>query len=262
MRSAGKKIEFGSLIGIVSEQLKVVSRNLNLGNDYIVICALALEILEKSLQEECFFPIDISNVVGKLGIDVFYQPLNSTDENIRVHKMVGRIEKRLNIVTNEKTSAILIDRDSNIEQQRYALAHELAHYLIHHEDLFFKSEYHIMPMLFTKMEEMVADIFAIFLLIPIPAFLEEFLLYIKENDVPVQTSKWLEYLGRVTAVPYEDVAIGYQNIRYVCGMIYEIKHGQRAYPETGDKKVDEILRRQVDKIISYMTDEVEAKLFC
>ena len=259
-----KKTEFGRLIKIVGEELKRISEDKDLGNHYINICVLALEILENVLGEQYSFPIDVSNIVESLGINVFYQPLNRMNQDFRVHKMVGKLVKKVNIFTGEQIDAILVDRESNIEEQRYAIAHELAHYLIHHDNKIFDSEYHIMPMLFKRMEEMVADIFAIFLLIPIPIFLEEFTLYIREKKVPVQTSKWLEYLGRVTAVPYEDVAIGYQNIRYVCGFIYEMKHDpvHKPFPKSNNDRLNDILNKQVNKIMNYMTEEVEQILFC
>lgn len=78
-----------------------------------------------------------------------------------------------------------------------------------------------MPMLFKRKEEMIADIFAIFLLIPLPIFLEEFERYLGEEGVPVSTSRWLEYLGNIAEVPYEKAAVGHQNMRYVSSFLCE-----------------------------------------
>ncbi len=260
------------LIVIIGNELKRISEEGKIGENYLVICAMALELLEKTLGEEYDFPIDINKIAKKLNIHVFYQPLNSAGQNGRLHKMVGKLVKKRSVVTKDSVCGILIDEESDRETQRYGLAHELAHYLIGKEKELIDSEYHIMPMLFKDMEEMVADIFAIFLLIPIPSFLKEFEWYIGEDNVPVQTSEWLEYLGRVTEVPYEDVAIGYQNIRYVCGLVYGIKH--ELNPETlqqqlkekissRNSKVDEIVNKQVNNIIKHLGREGrEGKLFC
>ena len=76
-----------------------------------------------------------------------------------------------------------------------------------------------MPMLFKDMEEMVANCFAIFLLIPVPLFLKDFDEYIKNQVELVNTSEWLKYLTVVTEVSYENVAIGYQMLRFVCGYV-------------------------------------------
>lgn len=251
------------LIKIVGMTLKQIAANANMGLDYITICACALEILDNALGEEYDFPVDIERIVEFYGIDVFYQPLNiiSGRMNERSHKVVGRNLKRINRVTNQSESYILIDDESRYEEQRYALAHELAHYLIHIEDRKFNSEYCVMPMLFKKMEEMVADIFAIFLLIPLPIFLKEFSAYMGNQSVPAKTSEWLKYLSRVTEVPYEDVAIGYQNIRYVCGIIYnEMQNGMVI--SNNDKDINMILQKQCRKIKDVLKEDVVERLYC
>jgi len=118
-----------------------------------------------------------------------------------------------------------------------------------------------MPMLFKKKEEMIADIFAIFLLIPLPIFLKEFDLYLGEDSVPVKTSEWLKYLSNVAEVPYEDVAIGYQNIRYVLSYIYNIMEGKETISNR-DPEIQIILKTQSEKMISILKkDGIIKKLF-
>lgn len=73
-------------------------------------------------------------------------------------------------------------------------------------------------------------------------------------------------------MPYEDVAIGYQNIRYVCGLVYGIKHRKKSETSQQDLKeekfsqrsrVEDIVIRQVDNIIKHLEREGrEEKLFC
>ena len=245
------------------KELKQISKDGAMGENYLVICALALELLDQVFEEEYGFPIEIKAIAEKMNIHVFYRPLNSEEQNGRIHKMVGKLVKKWSVVTNEAICGIMIDEESDRETQRYGFAHELAHYLMRMEENKIDSEYHTMPMLFMDMEEMVADIFAIFLLIPIPRFLKEFLWYIGEDNVPVQTSDWLEYLGCVTEVPYEEVAIGYQNIRYVCGLLYEIKHEKRKKPEIKDEDIKKIVDKQIHKVIACMEEDgIEDKLFC
>lgn len=255
--------ELKELIVIIGDELKIISEEGKIGENYLVICALALELIEKTLGAEYDFPIDVNTIAEKIDIHVFYQPLNSSGQNGRLHKMVGKLIKKKSVVTQNSICGILIDEESDRETQRYGLAHELAHYLIGREKEKIDNEYHIMPMLFRDMEEMVADIFAIFLLIPIPQFLREFLWYIGEDNVPVETSEWLKYLGRVTEVPYEDVAIGYQNIRYVCGLIYEIKQGKELMLLQQSDKMTKIVKRQVEKVMHCLEQQgIEEKLFC
>ena len=105
-----------------------------------------------------------------------------------------------------------------------------------------------------KKEEMIADIFAIFLLIPLPIFLEEFDRYIGKEGVPVSTERWLEYLSNIAEVPYEEVAIGYQNIRYVSSFFYDKIQGKE--PDINlNPGIRDIYERQSNKIVSILQDE-------
>lgn len=253
------QIEEGKIIAIVGNELKRIAKDKKIGIDYMTICECALEVLDCKLGKEYDFPIDIETLARQFNIEVVYQPLNIMTERAdgRVHKVVGRNLKRINRVTKMPESYILIDDESRHDEQRYALAHELAHYLINADEKRFNSEYYVMPMLFKNMEEMVADIFAIFLLIPLPIFLNEFYVYIGNQSAPIKTSEWLKYLSWVTEVPYEDVAIGYQNLRYVCGVVYGAMNG-----EIEIENENEILKQQRKKIEKVLTDSFIEKLFC
>lgn len=250
------------LILKIGEELMRVSKDEGFGMDYVTICACALEFLEEILGENYDFPVDIGKIMDELGIEVIYQPLDSEErEHNRPHRVVGRTMKKLNMITKEEVEVVLIDEESLREEQRFAMAHELAHFLIHWNEKKFDSEYCVMPMLFKQVEEMVADIFAIFLLIPLPIFLKEFYMYIGQRPVPVRTSDWLKYLSIVADVPYEDVAIGYQNIRYVFGVIYDRKYYNRKIKADIDEGIKQILDKQLTKIGKEITQEVVDRLF-
>ncbi len=264
IRSEQYNIEkLGEFIVTAGKELNRISNDGAMGENYLIICALALELLDRTLVEGYDFPIDIKTMAERMEIHVFYRSLSNEESNGRIHKMVGKLSKKWSVAINAHICGIMIDEESDRETQRYGLAHELAHYLMEMEKESIDNEYHIMPMLFKDMGEMVADIFAIFLLIPLPRFLKEFVWYIGEDNVPVQTSDWLEYLGRVTEVPYEEVAIGYQNIRYVCGLIYEIKNTGRAWPKMEDSEIEAIVHKQIEKVIACLDEDgIEGKLFC
>lgn len=249
----------GMAFEIVAQELTRILKDNTLEIQYAEICACAQELLDNYLGENYVFPIDLETLMKKIGINVIYQPLNGLveEEGRHIHRIVGRNLKRQNFLTNETVSSILIDDESNRAEQRYALAHELAHFLIHHGDTVYNSEYYLMPMLFKNMEEMIADCFAAFLLIPIPLFIKEFIAYIGEQPVPVKTSEWLRYLSVLAEVDYENVAIGYQTIRYICGYAYEIKK----HPEIKPINRSTIFNRQIDKIIEAISDAKAEVLF-
>ena len=265
------------LVRILGNALKNIAKDEELGLDYILICACALELLENLLGNEYDFPIDVDKIAEALGVDVVYQPLNGEvgRRGGRIHKVVGRNLKNVNPITGNKNSYILIDDESRYDEQRYALAHELTHYMINIEEKNYNSEYCVMPMLFKKMEEMVADVFGIFLLIPLPTFLKEFMVYLGDQSVPVKTSEWLNYLSIVAEIPYEEVAIGYQNIRYVCGKLYTETHRDQKEKtqekENGEankegkkekREIDDSLQKQIERMKELITEDVIEKLFC
>lgn len=253
----------GEFIRAVGDELKRIAEDTRLGIDYVTICACALEFLEEVLGTEYSFPIDIELIMERMGIEVFYQPLDSVEGRSRnlPYRVVGRTFKRMNLLTQETMYGVLIDEESRFEEQRYAMAHELAHLLVHWQDKQFNSEYRVMPMLFKKVEEMVADIFAVFILIPLPLFLKEFDAYIGGRTRPVMTSDWLKYLSIVVGVPYEDVAIGYQNIRYVLGIIYGIMFENKEIPNVEDKRINNIINKHITKIEEVIQLEMVEKLF-
>lgn len=259
-----KEIE---IVSIGLRGIKEIVSSKRLGVDYVSICALALELLEQVLGKEYSFPIDIETIVKNLGIEIIYQPLNPPwrEEEKRVHKVVGTSFIRPGKNNQRPISCIWIDSESRQEEKRFALAHELAHCLISNEGLICSSEYHLMPMLFKDMDEMVADIFAIFLLIPIPAFFEMFYEYIKVQNEPVKTSEWLQYLSFVANVSYEYVSIGYQNIRYVAGIVYKLRHGSFELEEQVEEFVSQevkiIVINQFQKIINSLSDDMEEMLY-
>lgn len=263
----------GIAVKDLCEELKKITEEKELGRMYLTICACALEVIEKCLGENYDFPMDVEKIATELGAQIVYQPLNRIldVEDVQRHRVVGRNLKRINRITKQQISNILIDSESGRNEQRYALTHELAHFMIHYNENLYNNAYCIMPMLFKNMEEMVADIFATLMLIPVPIFLNEFMGYIGEQPLPVETSGWLKYLSIVAEVPYEYVAIGYQNIRYVCGILYDIKmkrsvkdvenYDEDSEKYTKDENMNSVIKKWTDRLLMCLTDEVVNKLF-
>lgn len=255
----------GDVISKMENVLKNISNHLGLQVDYFAICACALEFLEAVLGKDCDFPVNIEKIVKSVGLEIVYQPLNHTSVPKRLHRIAGKIIKRQSRLTGDLRSVILIDENSTRKEQRYTLAHELTHYLMHYSDQHFRSEFRVMPMLFKNKEEMIADIFSIFLLIPLPIFLKEFSTYIGvAGDVPVNTSEWLQYLSTIAAVPYEDVAIGYQNIRYVSSIFYQSTDLDTLLCEYDESQevICSIVKKQWNNIKPFFSDEKIKQLFC
>ena len=82
-----------------------------------------------------------------------------------------------------------------------------------------------MPMCPVKIDELITDIFSIFLLIPMKNFLEEFYEYVsyrsKEQKIPISTEEWIKYLAERAGVSEYYVAYGYQYLRSSAYWIYQ-----------------------------------------
>ena len=255
------------LIMMIQKSLKEIAEDNCMGMDFVTICALVLKLLEEALGENYDFPIDVEGVAEWLEVDLQKLPLNEDIFNLeRVHNLVGNTFRKRSYFRDEIRSGIVLDSKASTGDQRYALAHELSHYIVHSEDVSYDSEYCIMPMLFKEMEEMVADVFATFLLIPLPIFLREFSNYIGQRSVPIKTSEWIQYLSVMAQVPYEQVAIGYQNIRYVLGILYNIKNADKKKRQemiSDIRHLPETIREEMlERMCNYITEEYEIYLYC
>ena len=72
----------------------------------------------------------------------------------------------------------------------------------------------------------------------------------------------MKYLSNVAEVPYEDVAIGYQNLRYVLSYIYNYMERNES-PGDRDPKIQAVFTKQIEKVISILRkDGIIKKLFC
>lgn len=204
--------------------------------DYSVICNCALELLDIVFGEDDYaLPIDINAIYKRLNIPIVEMDLNSYMENCkpkRVNRIIGKISIRKEIISGETKRSIYIDENTPPIIQRYAMAHELCHYIMKTDKAMFMDEYCNMPMLPKDSTELIADAFAIFLLIPIGNFLDAFLEYVtNERDSgrpPFRTSDWIEHLSTICYVAEYYVAYGYQEIRYVANWLYSMRNKENA----------------------------------
>lgn len=204
----------------------------------------AEQLITMVFGKEGGFPIDIETLAESLGVRVVLEDLNEFSGWRSMNRKIGQIEIGENLFTGEKMSMIYIDKEVPPFSKRYAIAHELAHYIMHYDDPDYYEDYCIMPMCPKNIEEIVADIFATFLLIPVRYFFIEFLSYVErkiaEGSGPVTTEKWIQYLAERSMISEYYVAYGYQQLRYVAYWIY------RAWNEN-----------EIEKEIEMASDEAE-----
>lgn len=181
-------------------------------------------------KEGCQLPIDIELLAKELGVEVKEADLNSYqdwEEELDIpNKRIGQLVLRKNSYTNEEEKIIYTERMVPLSSKRFAVAYELSHYLLHQKETEKEryENYFIMPMIPLNMEELMIDIFSVFLLIPISQFFEEFKKFVKYSRetqrVPVATEDWLRYLSEKAVLSEFYTACGYQYLRSVGYLIY------------------------------------------
>lgn len=192
---------------------------------YWEVSCRADQLIKAALGGNGRFPVDIELLAERIGVRIEEENLNEFSDRRSMNRRIGQVQIGENPFTNEKMRSIFVDKAVPQSTRRYAIAHEIAHYIMHYEDWDYYEDYFIMPMCPADIEEIVADIFAIFLLIPVRYFFVEFLEYVKrkteEGETPVTTERWIRYLAERSMVSDYYVAYGYQQLRYVAHWIYK-----------------------------------------
>ena len=228
------------------------------------------QLIKTVLGDDAGFPVDIELLAKRLGAQIEIEDLNEFFGWKSMNRKIGQIQIGENFFTKENIKTIFVDKTAPISSKRYAIAHELAHYIMHFDDKYFYEDYCIMPMCPIDIEEVVADIFAIFLLIPVRYFFAEFLEYVKckmdEGKTPVTTESWIRYLAERSMIPDYYVAYGYQQLRYVAYWIYQAwNDGDNIWKNmrsNSEKVMTEEDRQQVkEKTMDYYTEEMGEILF-
>ena len=157
------------------------------------------------------FPINLDIITDYMGITVADDGLN--DERVGEF---SRILSRL-IENDDGEKCIIVDNQVGIKTQRYAIAHAIARYLLRGEEAILEGTYAI-PLIPQSLDEIMADVVALFLLLPPELFKTEFknyLLRMEESEKPIDVDVWLEYLSNKSMISLFNLSIGYQQLKQV-----------------------------------------------
>ena len=253
---------FKDLLNEISEKLKNIDKMKNVIVYYWQSSMYAEKLLEHCYGDEPItLPIDIRKVAKKLGMNIEEVNINDfSNENVRRsnHK-IAQLSVQKNLVSGEKEVTIYADKYIPISSKRYAIANEVVQYILHINDKKIYENYFVMPMCPVKADELITDIFSIFLLIPMRSFLNEFYEYVgyrsAEQKIPISTEEWIKYLAERAGVSEYYVAYGYQYLRSSAYWIYQ---AWTAEPE----KWEEIRMTQaeVEEIRNWISKEEFLKL--
>lgn len=154
-------------------------------------------------------PIDIERIAGFLKISIDPGILLPASEN-EFSQTLGHLTSR------NGATRILLNPEVSYNTQRYTIAHAIGSYLLQQEEaekFIFTSTYAI-PLIPQSMDDIMADVVALFLLLPRRVFQEEFKKYLEyHQDYPMDVNEWMEYLANKSQIPFFNLSIGYQQLK-------------------------------------------------
>lgn len=251
--------EFRNLIQSIAKNLSDRKKMKNSISYYCELGFQAEKLLKTVLGEDgCVMPVDIELLARKLGLQVKDKRLNPYLEQVYysenevferggyaakvmtpINRRIGQLVIRNDVYTDSTEMIIYTDVAVPPSSKRYAIANEIAHFLVfkgehlqddeENENKKFESDtfesYFIMPMCPKQMEEVILDVFATFLLIPIEQFFREFSKFADNcrriQDIPISTEEWIRYLSEKAILSDYYTACGYQSLRSVAYWIYQ-----------------------------------------
>ena len=133
------------------------------------------DIIYSVFGGDIVLPIDIRKIAEHFKVDIIEKDL-SVIPHIPTNRVLGHL------VCHDSKYCIEIEKRVDSFTQRYSIAHELGHYIINNTkygnnvektDMRLDETYS-MPLLSSNPKEYMADVYAIFLLLPLDCFFKEF----------------------------------------------------------------------------------------
>lgn len=199
----------------------------------IASCCWCSNIYAEKLLEYCYgdeplsLPINLNKIENKLKIFTGQVDMKdfSNDNIKRPNRKVSQLLIEKNPITQENEVIIYVDKNIPTLQKRYAVTNEIAKYILHINDKKIYENYFVMPMLPANSYDLIADIFSIFLLVPMKLFLDEFYEYVKyRSDTkksPISTEECIKYIAEKFGMPEYYAILGYQYLRNCAYWIYQ-----------------------------------------
>lgn len=216
------------LISEIYDKLRDITKAEHIIKYYWKAGLYAERLITRFLREpECKLPVDVEKLAEKMGISIEEDDLNEFSRNSAriLNKKISQLVIRRDFYTNERVVTIYVDKMTPPSSRRYAIANQIAHFLFNYTEERCYENYFIMPMCPTKMEEIAADIFSIFLLIPIREFFQVFREYAKNmietQKVPIITEEWIRHLAEKSVLSEYYVTYGYQYLRGIGYWVYQ-----------------------------------------
>ena len=156
--------------------------------------------------------------------------INQEIAQLRIEEEEGE-ERELKIIVDNTFTRKQNGELSNLE--KYAVAYELGKVIINKinkeeiDDIYdfnMDSMPYSLPKLPSRLENFKYEMCAIFLLLPLQLFFDEFERYLEEIDEqPILMDNWFQYLSNKTNIPKYQLINGYQYIKFSAYQYYQEK---------------------------------------
>ena len=217
------------------ESFDIRAREEDMTEVYEEIALMAEQLVRDSYEaigkKSVDFPINAEIIAKYLGVEVKWGNLNLV--------RTSGINKKLGVTAyNGKNVEITVDNSAGDKMRRYVIANGIGRYLLNGSRYINKTSYAI-PLIPRSMDDFIADAIAVFLLMPITKFKDEFLEYIYDHgERPIDSDAWLEHLNNRCQIPLFNLASGYQQMKMVLCYQRQKKFEECGYDPTkmeGDK---------------------------
>lgn len=206
-------------------------------------------------KEDLAFPIDIKKIAQAREIELAYENLNfggaeEIDLNIAQLRYdlsrEGKVVRKIYVDNSQNESYLGETSESYSNLQKYAIAYELGKTIVKEESdqeianmtrgemrrRNMESVPYSLPKLYARQENFEYEMCAIFLLLPLELFFEEFYLYLNFRTIsPVYMERWIKHLSEKTEIPNYQLINGYQYIKFCACQYYQEKNGRIDYWE-------------------------------
>lgn len=200
----GKKSESQATDNKKSDVFGLSSAVNDLTGKYVILYAYTKILLSDFMGvEDLSFPIDYFGFANWLGLDIQYDDLNF----FRGDKFSKVLSK---LVKNEDGShKIVLDNSEPILSLRYAVCHEIAHFLLEEPN-----NYCVRAHIPESIKEITADITASFIMLPPELTFDVAWKYTERNITrPVDMEEIYNYISIQAQLPKYNVIISYEHLK-------------------------------------------------
>ncbi|MBD5169664.1 MAG: ImmA/IrrE family metallo-endopeptidase [Oscillibacter sp.] len=195
--------------------------------DLFYIYNLTCQILngfykEKGRPDSGLFPIPIDDIVTWLGFKLEYTDLNRYRDRM-ISLILGKVDAESRVIYIDNGIGV------SVSQQRYAMAHELGHVYLQEcsESASAKCSESRIP---SSKYEILADVFAAFLMLPPEETFEYICKYIVINQKrPIDHEKMMLELSGIARFPFLRTVTSYEYLRIVA--CYERNEREKILPD-------------------------------